>query len=380
MKRVLADFNSLDSAPVDLVKLAAPGSWQEAQLPPLQHGERVILYDFDGVEVEATVIHDEQGTSRAGGWRRLMSRPGATRSHQRRRSPQRLWWTKWTAHDKSSTPHGLLTSARPPRQYGSASASVGREDARIGRNAWGRPSSTETQRMGPSERRPVVRCERTADHLHERNQAMCGRFELVGGQRIFTRFRVANPDPTLLAMPGVDPQDVRPTQRVLLLTTDRVLTTAKWGLVPRWAKDARGAAKLINARVEGIADKPSFRKPLRFQRAIIPASAYFEWQLQPDGKRKVKYRVAPADGDLFGFAGLYETWQDRNDRDAAPLTTCTIITSAAPGGLAWLHDRTPLTLLPEDEERWLDPDLTDPDEIVDLLKPSPPDQLDVRAA
>ncbi|HUY75540.1 MAG TPA: hypothetical protein VMV29_02140 [Ktedonobacterales bacterium] len=61
MKRVLADFNSLASAPVDLVKLAAPGSWQEAQLPPLQHGERVILYDFDGVEVEATVIHDEQG-------------------------------------------------------------------------------------------------------------------------------------------------------------------------------------------------------------------------------------------------------------------------------------------------------------------------------
>jgi len=61
MKRVLADFNSLASAPVDLVKLAAPGSWQEAQLLPLQHGERVILYDFDGLEVKATVIHDEQG-------------------------------------------------------------------------------------------------------------------------------------------------------------------------------------------------------------------------------------------------------------------------------------------------------------------------------
>jgi len=213
---------------------------------------------------------------------------------------------------------------------------------------------------------------------------MCGRFELVSGQRVFTRFRVANPDAALLAMSGIDPHDIRPTQRVLLLTTDRVLTTAKWGLVPSWAKDTKSASKLINARREGIADKPSFRKPLRFQRCIIPASAYFEWQLQSDDKRKVKYRVAPAaDDDLFGFAGLYDTWRDRQDRsdpDGATLTTCTIITGAAPAGLAWLHGRTPMALLPEEEERWLDPDLTDPDEIVDLLKPSPADQLDVRAA
>jgi len=112
---------------------------------------------------------------------------------------------------------------------------------------------------------------------------MCGRFELVGGQRIFTRFRVATPDPALLDMPGIDPHDIRPTQRVLVVTTNQVLTTARWGLVPSWAKDAGSASKLINARVEGIADKPSFRKPLRFQRGIIPADAYFEfiWTLAP---------------------------------------------------------------------------------------------------
>ena len=61
MKRIRADFNTLDSAPEDLVKLAAPGSWQEQELPPLQQGERVVLYDYDGLEVEATVIHDEAG-------------------------------------------------------------------------------------------------------------------------------------------------------------------------------------------------------------------------------------------------------------------------------------------------------------------------------
>jgi len=209
---------------------------------------------------------------------------------------------------------------------------------------------------------------------------MCGRFEFIGAQRIFTRFQLTNPDPALLALGDVDPTDIRPTQQVLLVTNSRRLTTATWGLVPRWANDTRGASKLINARVEGIAEKPSFRKPLRSQRAIIPASAYFEWLAQLDGKRKVKYRIAPTDSDLFGFAGLFDTWQDRSDPDGAPRTTCTIITGAAPEGLVWLHHRTPLTLRPEDEERWLDPDLTDPDEIIDLLRPYPPDQLDVRAA
>ena len=84
-------------------------------------------------------------------------------------------------------------------------------------------------------------------------------------------------------------------------------------------------------------------------------------------------------GGLPGPA-LYDTWRDRDDPDGAPLTSCTIITGAATEGLAWLHHRTPLALLPAYEECWLDPDLTDPGEIILLLKPYPDDQLDVAAA
>jgi putative SOS response-associated peptidase YedK len=102
---------------------------------------------------------------------------------------------------------------------------------------------------------------------------MCGRYELIDGQRVWVRFSVKN---KLLA-PIPDNGDVRPTQQVLALQTDHMLSLMKWGLIPSWAKDPRIGSKMINARAEGIASKPSFKKPLRFQRCIIPASAFFEF-------------------------------------------------------------------------------------------------------
>lgn len=192
---------------------------------------------------------------------------------------------------------------------------------------------------------------------------MCGRYELVDGQRVFIRFRLTNKIPLI-----PDNGDVRPTQHVLVLQADHVLSLMKWGLVPSWAKDPRIGAKLINARAEGIESKPSFKRPLRTQRCIIPASAFFEWQGRPGAK--VKYRIGRRDGDLFGFAGLYDTWRDPR-HDGAELATCTIITTQPNEVVAPIHNRMPVILLPEDEERWLDPDLTEPEALVSLLRPYP---------
>lgn len=199
---------------------------------------------------------------------------------------------------------------------------------------------------------------------------MCGRYELVDGQRIFIRFSIPNRRQIL-----PDNVDVRPTQHVLMLQPDRVLTVAKWGLVPSWAKDPRIGSKMINARAEGIKVKPSFKKPLRSQRCIIPASAFFEWKGQPG--RKVKYRIGRKDGDLFGFAGLYDTRRDPNGDE---LTTCSIITTTPNSLVAPIHNRMPVILLPEDEERWLDPDMTEPERIVQLLRPYPDSLLMAQAA
>jgi len=195
---------------------------------------------------------------------------------------------------------------------------------------------------------------------------MCGRYELLDGQRVFLRFRVTNKVPPIL-----DNMDVRPTQQVFVLQTDHVLSLMKWGLAPAWAKDPSVGTKMINARAEGIESKPSFKKPLRYQRCIIPASAFFEWKGNPDAQ--AKYRIARKDGDLFGFAGLYEQWRDPNS--GSELATCTIITTQPNELVAPIHTRMPVILLPEDEDRWLDPDMSEPEEITGLLRPYPADLM-----
>jgi putative SOS response-associated peptidase YedK len=171
--------------------------------------------------------------------------------------------------------------------------------------------------------------------------------------------------------PILDNGDVRPTQQVFVLQTDHVLSLMKWGLVPAWAKDPHIGSKMINARAEGIESKPSFKKPLRFQRCIIPASAFFEWKGNPGAK--VKYRIARKDDDLFGFAGLYEHWRD--PISGSELATCTIITTQPNALVAPIHTRMPVILLPEDEEQWLDPDMSEPEAITSLLRPYPADLM-----
>ncbi len=200
---------------------------------------------------------------------------------------------------------------------------------------------------------------------------MCGRYEIVDGKRIFMRFRVAK------AAPELPPNlDVRPTQQVPVLLADHELTLMKWGLVPAWAKDETIGSRMINARAEGIADKPAFKRPLRTQRCLLPASAFFEWQGAKGAK--VKYRIARTDGDMVGLAGLYDVWRSPKGSE---LTTCTIITCSPNATVAPIHDRMPVILLPEDEDAWLDPDLTEVEEIRHYLRPYPAELLEaVKAA
>ena len=195
---------------------------------------------------------------------------------------------------------------------------------------------------------------------------MCGRYEIVDGKRIFIRFKVANTAVDML--PNLD---VRPTQQVPVILPDHQLTLMKWGLVPVWAKDESVGNKMINARSEGIDEKPSFKRPLRTQRCLLPASAFFEWQGATKGA-KVKYRIARKDGEMFGLAGLYDVWHSPSGNE---LTTCTIITCQPNAVLVPIHNRMPVILLPEDEEDWLNPDMTEVEEIKTYLRPYPDELL-----
>jgi len=200
---------------------------------------------------------------------------------------------------------------------------------------------------------------------------MCGRYELVDGKRVFQRFQVPTAQATLFE----DNRDIRPTNRVPTILTDHEMQLMRWGLIPGWAKDPAIGSKMFNARAETVADKPSFKKALRLQRCIIPASAFFEWKGAPGAK--VKQRIARTDGEPFGFAGLYDTWKSP---DGERIATCTIITTTPNRVLAPIHTRMPVILLPDEEEAWLNPDLTDVEPLVSMLRPYPDDLLDVMAA
>ena len=157
---------------------------------------------------------------------------------------------------------------------------------------------------------------------------------------------------------------------------ERRLGTYRWGLVPSWAKSPSVGARAFNARAETLLDKPMFRTALQKRRCIVPADAFYEWERlghAPDpsparrGVKRQPWCFRAADGQLLGFAGLYELW--REDRDAEWLPTCTIITTDANGLMAPVHERMPVVLRPEDYEAWLSPGVLDPGELAVLLAP-----------
>ena len=139
----------------------------------------------------------------------------------------------------------------------------------------------------------------------------------------------------------------------------RALGTFRWGLVPSWAKDPSVGSRMINARAEGIADKPAYRRAIARRRCILPADAFYEWQRRTgsDGKPagKLPHLVRRRDGEPMALAGIWEVWRARDDRDADPVRSCAIVTIEANALMAPIHDRMPVVLEREDWAAWLDP-------------------------
>lgn len=135
----------------------------------------------------------------------------------------------------------------------------------------------------------------------------------------------------------------------------RQVRTARWGLVPSWSRDARGGAKMINARVETVTTKPAFKAAVGRRRCLVPALGYYEWQRTDHGP--VPHFLHDPDGRLLAFAGLYELWRDRaraEDDPARWLLSCTIVTQQASDALGEIHDRSPVVVPPALWSDWLD--------------------------
>lgn len=163
----------------------------------------------------------------------------------------------------------------------------------------------------------------------------------------------------------------------------RKLVTARWGLVPPWSKDTKGAARLINARRETVTEKPSFRKAAATKRALVPADGYYEWEKREAAGKLEKiptYLYAPDDG-LLAFAALFENWPDPTlppDDPERWLRTCTILTGPASDALGHIHDRTPVIVPREMWADWLDPLTTDEGEVKALIDSIPEPHLTPR--
>ena len=161
--------------------------------------------------------------------------------------------------------------------------------------------------------------------------------------------------------------NVAPTQEILtIIKHDNEIKLEKlhWGLVPFWAKETSIGSRMINARAETVASKPSFRNAFKKQRCLIPASGFYEWKGEK-GQKQPYYITIPS-GEPFAFAGLWEAWTGKDDESV--YKSCTIITTAANDKISELHNRMPIILDPKVYEQWLDIDIQDPKKLELILK------------
>jgi putative SOS response-associated peptidase YedK len=151
----------------------------------------------------------------------------------------------------------------------------------------------------------------------------------------------------------------------------RELRLVRWGLVPVWAKDTSGGARMINARSETVAVKPAFRSAFAKRRCLIPADGYYEWVTE--GKAKKPFYIYRADGGILAFAGIYELWRNSlvpDDHEDAWYWSASIITTQATDDIGRIHDRTPMTIAPENWTDWLDPANREKELLLATMRPA----------
>ncbi len=155
----------------------------------------------------------------------------------------------------------------------------------------------------------------------------------------------------------------------------RRLGTMRWGFLPHWTKQLKGARSPINARLEGIQDNGMFARSFRSRRCIIPADGFYEWQVRDGRDRKQPWFIRDPDGAPLGLAGIWTSWKDPSDPDADWLSSCAIVTTAARGRMEELHDRMPVMLPDTLHDDWLRADADAAPHLVRAIATMPPPAL-----
>ena len=199
---------------------------------------------------------------------------------------------------------------------------------------------------------------------------MCGRFTLT-----IDPYHLQQAFPWAVIPNDLIPRyNIAPSQpvAVILNTGDNALAFYKWGLIPSWSKDPAIGDRMINARSESLAEKPSFRNAYRRRRCLILADGFYEWKQNPGSKSKQPVYIRLKGERPFAFAGLWELW---HSPDGSEIRSCTIITTQPNSLLEPIHNRMPVILPPEDYKQWLDTEDQHPDQLNKLLVPYPADEM-----
>ncbi len=196
---------------------------------------------------------------------------------------------------------------------------------------------------------------------------MCGRFTLAAQPALIAEAFGLSGVPDLAPRYNIAPTQISPVVRELAIGAARQLDLLRWGLVPSWAADPALGSRLINARSETVAEKPSFRSAFRQRRCLVPADGFYEWAKV--GKARHPWYFRRSDGAPFALAGLWERWRAPGGE---ALETFTILTTDANEVVAPVHPRMPVILPPQAYEAWLDPELIETGHLAPLLVPARP--------
>jgi len=169
--------------------------------------------------------------------------------------------------------------------------------------------------------------------------------------------------------------NIAPTQPVLAIPNNarNAADFLMWGLIPSWAKDPSIRSRLINARGETLAEKPSFRGGYKYKRCLILTDGFYEWKSQPGTKTKIPHFIHLKTHGVFAFAGLWDEW---HAPDGSTVRSCTIITTTPNQLMAPIHDRMPVILHPTDYAQWLDASPQTPESLQPLIRPFPAELME----
>ncbi|WP_027190876.1 SOS response-associated peptidase [Fundidesulfovibrio putealis] len=194
---------------------------------------------------------------------------------------------------------------------------------------------------------------------------MCGRFALgIPRKRLQERFELAEV-PQAPARYNIAPGQL--VEAVVQTPERREMRLLKWGLIPSWAKDKSIGYKMINARAETVAEKPSFKTAMRRRRCLIPAQGFYEWH-DENGHRQPWFITSRNPEDVLALAGI---WEHYESQEGEIIESVAIITCQANELVSPLHDRMPVIVVPKDDARWLDPKQSDPAQVADILTSRP---------